>query len=90
MEQAREDLLGEPELMGSRLSVGGGYTSGGLGSGDWYGRSSLSLPIIPQLSLGGEISVDEAWQFGEELTLSVETFAPVRQTYSEEKNYRNA
>ncbi len=90
VEQAREDLLGEPELMGSRLSVGGGYTSGGLGPGGWYGRSSLSLPIIPQLSLGGEISVDEAWQFGEELTLSVEPFAPGRQTYSEEKNYRNA
>ncbi len=79
VEQAQEDLLGEPELMGSRLAVGGGYTSGG-----WYGQSSLSLPIIPQLSLGGEISVDEAWQFGEELTLSVEPFASGRQTYTEE------
>ena len=90
VEQAQEDLLGEPELMGSRLAVGGGYTSGGFGSSGWYGQSSLSLPIIPQLSLGGEISVDEAWQFGEELTLSVEPFASGRQTYTEEKNYRNA
>jgi len=90
VEQAQEDLLGEPELMGSRLAVGGGYTSGGLGPGGWYGRTSLSLPIIPQLSLGGEITVDEARQFGEELTLSVAPFARSRQTYTEEKNYRNA
>ena len=90
VEQAQEDFLGEPELMGSRLSVGGGYTSGGFVSDGWYGRSSLSLPIIPQLSLGGEISVDDAWRFGEELILSVEPFVPGRQTYSEEKNYRNA
>ena len=33
VEQARKDFLGEPELMGSRLSVGGGYTSGGIASG---------------------------------------------------------
>jgi len=90
VEQARKDLLGEPELMGSRLSVGGGYTSGGSGSGGWTGQSSLSLPIIPQLSLGGEVSVGDSWQFGEELTLSVDPFAPGRQTYAEEKNYRNA
>jgi outer membrane protein TolC len=90
VEQARKDFLGEPELMGSRLSVGGGYTSGGIASGGWYGQSSLSLPVTPQLSLGGEISVDDTRQFGEELTLSVEPFAPGRQTYAEEKNYRNA
>jgi hypothetical protein len=90
VEQARKDLLGEPELMGSRLSVGGGYTSGGIGSSGLYGQSSLSLPVTPQLSLGGEVSVDDSWQFGEELTLSVEPFTPGRQTYAEEKNYRNA
>jgi len=90
VEQARKDLLGEPELMGSRLSVGGGYTAGVSGSGGWYGQSSLSLPMIPQLSLGGEVSVDDARQFGEELTLSIEPFTPGRQTYAEEKSYRNA
>ena len=90
VEQARKDLLGEPELMGSRLSVGGGYTSGGSGSSGLYGQSSLSLPVTPQLSLGGEVSVDDSRQFGEELTLSVEPLAPGRQTYAEEQNYRNA
>jgi len=90
VEKAQKDLLGEPELMGSRLSVGGGYTSGGSGSSGWYGQSSLSLPVTPQLSLGGEVSVDGFRQFGEELTLSVAPLAPGRQTYAEEQNYRNA
>lgn len=90
VEQARKDLLGEPELMSSRLSVGGGYASGGSGSSGLYGQSSLSLPMTPQLSLGGEVSVDDSRQFGEELTLSVEPLVPGRQTYTEEQDYRNA
>jgi hypothetical protein len=90
VEQARKDLLGEPELMSSRLSVGGGYASGGSGSSGMYGQSSLSLPMTPQLSLGGEVSVDNSRQFGEELTLSVEPLVPGRQTYTEEQNYRDA
>jgi len=34
--------------------------------------------------------VDDAWQTGEELSLSVEPFTPGRQIYTEEKNYKNA
>ncbi|UCF96466.1 MAG: TolC family protein [Spirochaetaceae bacterium] len=90
VERAREELIGEPELMDSTLSVGGGYTTGGVGGGGWSGQSSLSLPVFPQLSFGGEVSVDDAWQLGEEVSLSVKPLAPKRQTYSEEKDLESA
>jgi hypothetical protein len=89
-ERAREDLVGEPELMDSSLSVGGGYTSGAQAAGGWYGQSSLSLPIFPQLSVGGAVSVDRQSRIEEELSLVVQPFAPPRQTYSEEESYESA
>lgn len=90
VERARRDLVGEPELMDSSLSVGGGYTSGGGGTSGWYGQSNLTLPLLPQLSVGGSVSVEEQLQFGESVSLSVKPLTPGRQTYSEEKSYKNA
>ncbi|MBN2554231.1 MAG: hypothetical protein JXB06_15745 [Spirochaetales bacterium] len=88
VERARQDLVGEPELMDSSLSVGGGYASSGIpGSAGWYGQSRLLLPLSPQLSAGGEISVDDEWQLEEELSLSVRPLVPRRQTYDESRSY---
>jgi hypothetical protein len=87
--RARKDLAGEPELNDSSVSVSGGYRTGATGTGGWYAQSGVSLPVAPQLSVGGELSVeDEALQ--EELSLSVTPFSPRRQTYAEEQAYKDA
>jgi hypothetical protein len=84
VEQARKDLIGKPELRDSSLSVGGGYDAGGFQSG-WYGQSSLDARLLPQLSAGAAVTVEEPGVFGESLSLTVKPFEPARQTYSQEK-----
>jgi hypothetical protein len=87
--RARKDLVGEPELRDSTVSVGAGYTQGTTGTGAWNAQSGISLPVAPQLSVGGEVSVGgETLQ--QELSLSVTPFTPRRQTYTEELAYKNA
>jgi hypothetical protein len=90
VQRARTDLIGEPELVDSSLSVGGGYEASGFGTGGWYGRSSLTLRLLPQLSAGASVSVQQPGQFGESLSLTVKPFEPSRQTYSEEKALASA
>ena len=84
VERAREDLIGEPELMDSSLSVGGGY------AGDWYGQSNLTLSLTPQLSAGASLSMNEPGMFGESVSLTVRPFEPARRVYSEEKAFESA
>ena len=64
VERAREDLIGEPELMDSSLSVGGGYGSIGFGASGWYGQSGLTLRLLPQLSAGASVAVEQPGVFG--------------------------
>ena len=90
VQRAREDLVGEPELMDSSLSVGGGYTPGGSGAGGWYGQSSLIFRLFPQLSAGASAVVEEPWLFGESISLTVRPFEPPRRTYWEETAYESA
>ncbi len=85
VERARKDLVGEPELTDSSLSVGGGYTPQRSGQGGWYGQSSLSLRLFPQLSAGASATVEETGLFGESLSLSLKPFEPPRQSYAEQK-----
>ena len=85
VERSGEDLTGEPELADSSLSVSGGYEASGFGEGGWYGRSSLTLRLLPQLSTGASVAVEQAGRIGESLSLTVKPFEPARQTYSEEK-----
>jgi hypothetical protein len=85
VERAREDLIGEPELMNSSLSVGGGYTPQQSGAGAWYGQSGLTFRLLPQLSAGASAVVEEPWQFGESVSLTVKPFEPSRQTYTEQE-----
>ena len=85
VERARDDLAGEPELTDSSLSVGGGYTPQRSGQGGWYGQSSLSLRLFPQLSAGASAAVEEPGIFGESLSLSLKPFEPPRQTYAEQQ-----
>jgi hypothetical protein len=90
VERAREDLIGEPELVDSSLSVGGGYAASGLGAGGWYGQSSLTLRLLPQLSAGASAVVEQPWEFSESVSLSIKPFEPSRQIYSEEKAFNSA
>jgi hypothetical protein len=85
VEKARKDLIGEPELKSSSLSVGGGYATSGLSAGGWYGESSLSLRLLPQLSAAASAALEESWEFSESLSLTVRPLEPSRQTYSEER-----
>jgi hypothetical protein len=85
VERARQDLVGKPELMDSSLSFGGGYGSSGAGAAGWYGHSSLTLRIVPQLSAGASVVVEEPGVFGESVSLTVKPLEPSRQTYSEER-----
>jgi hypothetical protein len=85
VERARKDLVGEPELMDSSLSVGGGYTPQQSGAGAWYGQSSLTLRLFPQLSAGASAAVEEPGLFGESVSLSLKPFEPPRQTYTEQE-----
>jgi outer membrane protein TolC len=84
VERAREDLIGEPELMDSSLSLGGGYVGG------WYGQSGLTLRLLRQLSAGTSVAVEESWKFGESVSLNIKPFEPARQTYSEERSFNSA
>jgi hypothetical protein len=92
VQKAREDLIGEPELIDSSLSVSSVYPFTRY-------RSSLTLPISPKLSVDAGASIaleDKKLQFfpgpepEELLSLSVKPFAPKRHTYSEEKAYNLA
>jgi hypothetical protein len=85
VERARKDLVGEPELTDSSLSVGGGYTPQRSGEGGWYGQSSLTLRLFPQMSAGASAAVEEPGIFGESISLSLKPFEPPRQTYAEQK-----
>jgi hypothetical protein len=85
VERARKDLAGEPELMDSSLSVGSGYGSSGFGASGWYGQSSLTLRLLPQLSAATSLVVEQPGVLGESVSLTVKPFEPSRQTYSEEK-----
>jgi len=85
VERARKDLIGEPELIDSSLSVGGGYASGG-----WYGQSGLTLSLLPQLSASASAVVEQPRQFGESISLSVKPLEPSRLTYTEEKAFNSA
>jgi hypothetical protein len=85
VERAREDLIGEPELMDSSLSAGGGYAASGFGAARWYGQSGLTLRVLPQLSAGTSVVVEQPGVFGESVSITVKPFEPSRQTYSEER-----
>ena len=78
VERARDDLQGEPELINSTVSVQSGYPYAGVGS-------ELSLPLVPQITVGAGFVMDRYWQTGESFSLSIEPFEPRRHTYSEEK-----
>ena len=90
VERAREDLVGEPELMDSSLSAGGGYTTSGSGASGWYGQSSLTLRLLPQLSAGASLAVQQPGVFGESFSLTVKPLEPPRRTYSEQRALGNA
>jgi hypothetical protein len=90
VERARKDLIGEPELMDSSLSAGGGYAAGGIGTAGWYGQSSLNLQIVSQLSAGASVVVEEPGVFGESVSITVKPFELSRQTYSEEEALASA
>jgi len=90
VERAREDLIGEPELVDSSLSAGGGYAASGFGAGGWYGQSSLTLRLLPQLSAGASAVVEQPWEFSESISLSIKPFEPSRHIYSEEKAFNSA
>jgi len=85
VERAREDLAGEPELMDSSLSVGGGYGSIGFGASGWYGQSSLTLRLLPQLSSAASLVVEHPGVFGESVSLTLKPLEPPRRTYSEQR-----
>jgi hypothetical protein len=84
VERARDDLTGDPEWMESSVSVGGGYEGGGSRSG-WYGQSTATIRLLPQLSASASVAVQEPGEFGESLSVTVNPFEPVRRTYSEER-----
>jgi hypothetical protein len=90
VERARKDLIGEPELESSSLSVGAGYARSGLSAGGWYGESSLSLRLLPQLSAAASAAVEGSWEFSESLSLTVRPLEPSRQIYSEERALASA
>ena len=85
VERARADLVGEPELMDSSLSVESGYRTIGGGSSGWYGQSSLILRLLPQLSTAASLAVEQPGVFGESLSLTVKPLEPPRRTYSEQR-----
>jgi hypothetical protein len=88
VERARKDLVGEPELMDSSLSISGGYNA--ERTTGWSGASSLSLSLIPQLSAGASVSVNDELKLSESVSLSLKPLAPNRQTFTEEKALNNA
>ncbi len=81
---AERELKGEPNIKSSSFSLGGGYTD------EWYGSAGVDLPIMSQMSVGGEVSLDERGRAKEEISLSVSPFAPSRKTYTEQKTYKQA
>jgi hypothetical protein len=94
VKRAREDLVGEPTLVDSELSVGSGLSIDKSGL-DFPGiGSSLSLPITPQLSVGGGVAV--APEDGgvaldiNPVQLTVKPLEPSRQTYKEEEALESA
>ncbi len=90
VERAREDLTGEPELMDSSLSVGGGYRSRLYNSSGWGVSSSLNLPLVSKLSVGASISTNESGVFNESISFALKPFEPARRTYSEEQVFESA
>ncbi len=94
VQDAEKDLKGELTLMHSRLSLGGGYSYSREPSpgsqGGWSGQAGITLPLIPQLSLGAGVSAAEGEQVEEEVSMSVTPFAAPQETYTAERDYAAA
>lgn len=98
VQSARRDLAGTSTLRGARLALQGGYrpaqeTSlppGGAEAGRLTGQSSLTVPLLEQLSLGVEVAAREDGELEGGLSLSINPFAAGRPAYAAEKTFGQA
>ncbi len=92
--RAGKDLAGESILKTSSVAIEGGYhylPGGSLPPPRGFsGEVSLSVPILNQLSLGGEISLGQLRGLAGEISLSANPFVAKRTTYEEQESLGKA
>ena len=86
LEEARKALAGESDLMGSRVSASGRYDYSASQTGGVSGQLSLTVPVIPQVSVGASVDV----QGKGSLSVNVSPFAAAAARYNEKAAYRKA
>lgn len=93
IERARVELAGDPWYRDASVSAGAGYSrdpEDETDTDEWSARTDLTVPVVPQLSLGAGLSVVEDEDLEEELSITFEPFTPGRATYDEERELRGA
>ena len=92
--KAGKDLTGDSILKTSSVAIEGGYHYLPEGSipppRGFSGEASLSVPILNQLSLGGEISLGQLRGLEGEISLSAHPFEAKRTTYEEQESFGKA
>ncbi len=87
LETAREALQGTLTIENSKLSVSGSYGSGqNAESGSLSGKADLTVPIIPQLSVGASASSEGRAS----ASLAFSPFASGTATYKQNETYAKA
>ncbi len=84
VDRTQADLTGEPRLLDTTSSVTAGYRERTSG---WYTGATVSVPVLPQVSIGGGVTWSEVQERGEELSVAVRPFATGRETWYEEQSY---
>jgi hypothetical protein len=93
--ESRADLASQATISSSRLSLSAGYDTGSAGSGGAGGGQSaagvqaqaqVSVPVIPQISIGGSVSS----QGTAAVSLTLTPFATGSSTYTQDAAWRKA
>jgi len=93
VESAKRNLTDRYTLENTSISVEGGYSASTTSSTDasgFIGEASLSLPILSQLSMGGNVARAMDGEISGGISLSVSPLAADPDTYTSQKAYRTA
>jgi hypothetical protein len=90
VERALREVSGDPVYRDSTLGISGGYRRPSGGDQMWNTGADLSITVLPQVSLGGGMTVDQDGRREEEVSLTLRPLAPGRTTFRQEESLQVA